>query len=62
MNWQNSSELAFDFIFSEKSRTWDQVDAIFDENINQIGVACSCHLDFGKFCVFELGESVERIP
>ena len=61
MKWQNSTEIAFDFVFSEKSIGTAQIDAIFDEDVDQIGVACSCHLDFGKICVFELGKSVKKI-
>mgnify|MGYP006999877676 FL=1 len=49
-------------MFSEKAISFDQVETIFDPTIDQIGVACSCHLDFGKFCVFELGKSVKKIP
>ena len=61
MHWANAKELTLDFFMIDKATTFDQLDVVFDSDIDQIGVACSCHLDFGKFCIFEVGQNVQRI-
>lgn len=61
MKWANTKELVLDFLMIDKALTFDILDILFDPTIDQIGVACSCQLDFGKFCIFEVGENVQRI-
>jgi len=50
MQWANTKELAWDFIFQD-GKVIDNVQRILDPEWTHIGVACSCHPVFEQYCI-----------
>ena len=58
--WETPEDFVIDLILADHYISWQLVDAIFDNEFDQIGLACDCHPTFKKICILEVGKNVER--
>ena len=61
--WANTEEAVFDWLVDDRHKNHRYRHQLFGSDFNQIGIACNCHVNFGEFCIVELGLDVqEMIP
>ena len=56
LDWQDAREMLFEFWWQDGANDRKtNADAITSGRFTQFGMACNCHPEFGKICVFEFG-------
>ena len=61
--WKHEKEAVFDWLVDDNHNNYRFRHYLLENHFNQIGMACNCHINYGEFCVVELGLDVEpKIP
>lgn len=53
--WETPEDFVLDMILGDHFTSWQSVISLFDNQFDQIGLACDCHPTFEKICVLEVG-------
>ena len=63
MIWNDTNELVFDLFFDEQSPGKEIFyKVLLSDLYDSVGVACDCHMDFGKYCVIEFAKEIVPKP
>ena len=58
--WETPEDFILDMIIGDTFTSFQSINHLFDNQFDQIGLACDCHPTFKMMCVLEVGRGVKR--